>query len=373
MTIAADVSIRWRAPLLVLAFVSLLLGIAAGLARLGWSLPAAGLASMHGPLMASGFFGTVISLERAVALRRHWAYAAPLLSGLATVAIVAGATSVVAPALATGGSAVMLAASATVFRQQREFFTLTLALGAVAWTAGNLVWLAGQPIYAAAPWWIVFLVLTIAGERLELSRLLPPSLRAKRVFAALTVVMLGGVLVAMLARRAGTTALGLALTGLAIWLVRQDIARRTVRTRGLTRFIAVCLLSGYGWLAVSGASMLGSDGLGYGGPAYDAALHAALLGFVFAMVFGHAPIILPAVLRVAVPYSPWFYAPLALLHLSIAVRLAGDWLGSIEWRAWGGALNGLALVAFVAATIVAILRGLLQQRPKRLRKIEGVP
>jgi hypothetical protein len=30
------------------------------------------------------------------------------------------------------------------------------------------------------------------------------------------------------------------------------MARRTVRAEGLTRFITVCLLSGYGWLAVGG-------------------------------------------------------------------------------------------------------------------------
>ena len=39
---------------------------------------------------------------------------------------------------------------------------------------------------------------------------------------------------------------------LAVWLFRYDIARRTVLQSGLTRFIALCLLAGYGWLAVGG-------------------------------------------------------------------------------------------------------------------------
>ena len=104
--------------------------------------------------------------------------------------------------------------------------------------------------------------------------------------------------------------------------------------------------------------ILAGGGLGYGGPGYDAALHAVLLGFVFSMVFGHAPIILPAVLRVAVPYKPYFYLPLALLHLSLLLRLAGDWTLSAQWRAWGGALNGAALLAFVLGTIAAVLGGL---------------
>ncbi len=367
MKLTADIGSPWRVPLLLLAFASLFLGVGAGLARLGWSLPAGGLAELHGPLMASGFFGTVISLERAVALRQGWAYLAPLLSGLAVLAAVVVGPDTVAPALAAAGSAVMLAASAVVYRRQRELFTLTLALGAASWTVGNLLWLGGQPVYAVAPWWIAFLVLTIAGERLELSRLLPPSPIAKRVFAVLIAVLLGGVAVSLLARPEGTIALGFALMGFAFWLMRQDVARRTVKTSGLTRFIAICLLSGYVWLAVSGASILLSGGLGLGGPLYDAALHAVLLGFVFSMVFGHAPIILPAVLRIAVPYSPYFYAPLALLHASLIIRLAGDWMDLPPWRAWGGALNGLALLAFVLATVIAVIRGAFTPAAKEFR------
>jgi len=86
-----------------------------------------------------------------------------------------------------------------------------------------------------------------------------------------------------------------------------------------------------------------------------------LLGFVFSMVFGHAPIILPAVLRVAVPYTPYFYLPLALLHGSLLIRLTGDWMMLPQWRAWGGALNGIALLAFVLGTIAAVLRGLARK------------
>ena len=46
--------------------------------------------ALHGPLMVSAFFGTVISLERAVALDRLWAYAAPLAAGLGGIALLCG-------------------------------------------------------------------------------------------------------------------------------------------------------------------------------------------------------------------------------------------------------------------------------------------
>ena len=85
-----------------------------------------------------------------------------------------------------------------------------------------------------------------------------------------------------------------------------------------------------------------------------------MLGFVFSMVFGHAPIIFPAVLRVAVPYHPVFYVPLALLHLSLALRLAGDLAVQPDWRSMGGALNAVALLAFILNTIAAVIRGKLK-------------
>ncbi|MEO7938658.1 MAG: hypothetical protein ABIR55_08545, partial [Burkholderiaceae bacterium] len=56
-----------RFPLLLLGFMALFVGVGAGLARLGWSMPdiAASSAASHGPLMVCGFFGVVITLERA--------------------------------------------------------------------------------------------------------------------------------------------------------------------------------------------------------------------------------------------------------------------------------------------------------------------
>ncbi len=352
----ADVRPPWRVPLLILGFASLIVGVGAGLLRLGWSVPqpAAALAAFHGPLMVSGFFGTVISLERAVALARRWAYLGPLAAGAGGLALILGAAPALAQVLLALGSAVLLAGSVSVFLRQRALFTFTLAAGAASWLTCNLLWLGGFSVYEVVPWWAGFLVLTIAGERLELSRFLPPSPIAQRAFAAvLAGLTFGMALQAQL--------FGAALVALTLWLLRQDIARRTVKEKGLTRFIAVCLLSGYAWLAVAGTIMLGA-GLAPGSAAYDAALHALMLGFVFSMVFGHAPIIFPAVLRVAVPYHPLFYAPLALLHLSLLVRLAGDAASMPELRSAGGLLNAVALAAFILNTVAAVIRGGLRKK-----------
>ena len=347
----------WRVPLLVLGFLGLVVGAGAGLARLGWAVPdvAASAAALHGPLMICGFFGVVISLERAVAIGRYWAYLGPLLAGIGSATTVFGA-SALAPWFFLGGGLVLLAASLDVFRRQAALFTFTLALGAACWPVGVALWAAGASVHDVIGWWLAFLILTIAGERLELSRFLPPSPTARRVFAVILAVVLAGLAASGLSWGLPLFAAG--LLALAGWLLRQDIARRTVRNRGLTRFIAVCLLSGYAWLAVGSAIALWA-GLAPGTRAYDAALHALTLGFVFSMVFGHAAIIFPAVLRVAVPYHPVFYLPLALLHLSLLVRMAGDATGRFGWTQTGGMLNAVALAAFIVTMVSAVVRGAL--------------
>ncbi len=351
-----------RLPLLILGFAALFAGAGAGLARLGWDVPgvAAIAPSLHGPLMICGFFGVVIALERAVAIGRLWAYAGPLLAGLGTVAAVTGATAT-APWLFLAGSAVLLAATIDVFCRQRALFNFTLTLGALCWSAGNWLWAGGAVVHDVVPLWLAFLILTIAGERLELSRFLPPSPIATCAFAAILVVIVAGLLGG--GSPWGTEVFAGGLVALSVWLGKQDIARRTVRNKGLTRFIAVCLLSGYLWLAVGGAVIVAAGGLAPGSRAYDAALHALALGFVFSMVFGHAPIIFPAVLRVAVPYHPTFYLPLALLHASLAVRLAGDATAQAAWTRAGGLLNAIALAAFIVSTAAAVIRGARRRVP----------
>jgi hypothetical protein len=345
-----------RLPLLALGFVGLAVGVGAGLARLGFRVPAlaASAAALHGPLMIGAFLGVVISLERAVAIGRRWAYLGPLAAGLGGIAAVAGMATI-ASALLFAGSVVLLAATIDIFRRQRALFTFTLVVGAACWVVGNGLWAAGSPVRDIVTWWLAFLILTIAAERLELSRFLPPSRAARAMFALILLVLVTGL--AGSPRTWGSQAFAAGLLALAAWLLKQDIARRTVRGTGLTRFIAVCLLSGYGWLAVGGGVIIVAGGLVPGSPAYDAAVHALALGFVFAMVFGHAPIIFPAVMRVRMPYHWTFYAPLALLHLSLAARLAGDAVENYEWTRMGALLNAVALAAFIVGTVAAVIRG----------------
>jgi hypothetical protein len=82
------------------------------------------------------------------------------------------------------------------------------------------------------------------------------------------------------------------------------------------------------------------------------------------MIFGHAPVIVPAVMRVRLPFHPTFYAHLALLHVSLLVRLLlGDALGLTLWWRVGGVGTELAVLLFLAASIAAVRRS---RRPREI-------
>jgi hypothetical protein len=346
------------APLGLAAMLMMVVGIGAGLARLGWGVPDAfaSRAVLHGVLMI-GFFGTVIGLERAVALGSRWPYLAPLAnacSGL-LLCLPTLATAAAAPLLLAGG-AILLLASFEAWRRQPAVHTLILALGALAWIVGNVRWGSGQGAAAAMPWWIAFLVLTIAGERLELSRVMRPPRRATLAFLAIVSLLLLGLAWQTWMIAGSTRAYAASLLLLAGWLFRYDIARRTIRMRGLTRYIAACLLAGYVWLAIGAAAMLVVPQLQVGSPTYDIVIHAILLGFVFSMVMGHAPIILPAVARVKIGFHNAWYAAPALLHLSLILRVGADMSGEVGLRKAAALMNALAIGLFLLIVLSSLRR-----------------
>lgn len=345
-----------RLPLLALSIASLAMAALAGLGRLGWPVPAVALDAVgaHAALFIGAFFGTVIGLERAVAYARPWAYFAPLAAAGSGAALLVAADSPVAPALAVVAAAVLVAASTGILRRVAAPFTAVMTLASACWLAGNLAWLAGADSGAVVPAWLAFLVLTVAGERLELSRLRPAPAYAQRMFLLATGMTVLGALLSAFVVDSGRVVYSIGLVGLGVWLLRYDIASHSVRFGGLPRFVAHSLRAGYLWLGLAG--LLGLFGaFEPGDPLRDAAVHAVALGFVFSMVLGHAPIILPAVARVRLPYSRAFYLPLIALHASLAVRVAGVVSEDFGLRRLGGLANACALALFLAVVLASVV------------------
>ncbi|MEI2777399.1 MAG: hypothetical protein V9G19_15765 [Tetrasphaera sp.] len=344
-----------RTLLLIPAALALLAGLTAALLLLdlpGVTAPrAAGtLSDVHGPLMVLGFLGTLIALERAVAARRTWPYAAPAFLGLGALATIPEASRPVGQLLTLAGALGLIATYVVLWQRQRDDAVLVelLAAGYAALAAATYPRL---DVAAVLPWLAGFVVFTIAAERVELARL-HIAHGERRLLAHAAAYTLAASL-AMLWPALGGRLVALVLLALTLWLAQADVARRTIRSTGQPRYAALALLLGYAWLAIAALTWFASGTLA-GGAAYDTVVHGIFLGFAMSMVLAHAPVILPAVVRRPVAFRPILWGPLALLHTGLLIRLAlGNGLTDTPvWRI-GATVTILALLALPLAILTA--------------------
>lgn len=337
--------------ILPLVFASVLAGMWAGWLRMGWAFPLSAVAGKHGALMVGSFLGTLTSLERAVVIKNKWAMLVPSLSGISLLLFITDREVPAFCALALGslGQAIMM--GYFLHRYKELYFTVMLA-GSLSWLVGNLMWLTWRSYPLAVPWWIAFLLLLITGERLELTRFLPPGKYKTQLLLAALGLFLAGIILPFHGIGRYLAGTGLICTGL--WLLTYDMATKSVKGKGQQRFAAVLLLSGYVWLLISGAMILSGDLYGF---IYDAVLHSFFIGFVFSMIFAHGPVILPGVLGIAVrPYHRVLYISFILLQGSLIARMLGDIFTFDVLRRWGGIWNGVAILLFFIMMAVLTLR-----------------
>ena len=332
---------RGRSLLLALAGGCLFAGVAGGLLRLGVPVGmGVARALAHGALMI-GSLGCVIGLERAVAFGGAPALAVPLAAALGTLALLAGWPAG-AGVLLLVASGLLVALSTAIVRRQAAPHTVLLTLAAGGWVVGNALFVAAAPAMVVVAWWFAFLVLTVAAERLELTRLMPRRRGAGVLFAVAAALLLAGAILTIASERDGSVVYGGGLVAMSLWLATFDLARRTLRTEGFARYSACALIAGYAWLAIGGLAWIA---LPWVAAARDTALHAVALGFVVSMIFAHAPLMVPVILRMRMRYTPAVYLPLGLLHASLALRL-GAGAFDAHLRQWGGVLNAAAMILF---------------------------
>ena len=340
-----------------LALVAMVLGLWAALDLIGWNLklPVPGFEELHGPIMVNGVLATLIGLERAVAIHRRWAVSVPMLSGL-------GALLLLFPGGVFAGGAVWVLSGAglsvlflLIYRWQPALHSGVMLAGAVLLTVGNFFWWISGQVPWMVLWWVGFLVLLIAAERLELARVL-----ASTRFRGMTFAVAIGLIIAAPAVSLASFTLGVAcaaggLASLGLWLLRYDIARLNVYKSGSTRFVALCLLSGYAWLlAAAVIAVWGGLSLPY--LVYDAFLHSIFLGFVFSMIMGHSFVILRVLLRREVRFRRTFYFPFALIEITLALRVYADLEGPPVVRMWAGLFNVVAIAWFGVEVVVSLLQ-----------------
>ncbi|MDH4092504.1 MAG: hypothetical protein OEV74_16955 [Cyclobacteriaceae bacterium] len=311
--------LRIRPFFLLFAFSNLIIGLLSGLGRLGWSVPLPEMYVHHGAIMVGGFLGSLIALEKVIPLKKYGFFAGPLISASSIVVFLFGEFQF-AVMMLIAASLVLLIVYAAYLKTQYNLYLLLAMLGSMCWFIGNvlLLWKRFYPM--AFPWWVGFLLFTIVSERLELAKFLPVTRRNKNILVAFLGLFVLGIILPF--HEAGTNIAGLSLVCISLWLMRHDVVRVTIKKEGLVRFTGVALLCGYVALLLEGIFLIV---LTEAPPGYDIVVHTFFLGFVFAMIFAHGPIILPGILGLRVkPYHPLFYVPLGLLYISLAMRIAAD-------------------------------------------------
>lgn len=354
---------------MALALAALALGLWAGLDLIGWKLAPLTSAQLgaHGVLMVNGVLASLIGLERAVALRRKLFVLVPVATAAGALALALGGNIPLSWALLLVGALGLLLLFGIILYLQPALHTLTMLLGTVSLVVGDAL---GPTVDVPhlIPWWASFLVLVVAAERLELSRVVPQTAYNRTLFAFTVALSLAGATLSTVAFAAGFMVAAAGWFLVAVWLLFHDIARRNLGRAGLPRFTALALLPGFGWL-LFGAGIILVEGGVLLGLVYDAALHAIFLGFVLSLVFGHALIIVPAVLGRPLAFRSPVYLPLGILHVSLAARIYADLVGDALLREWGGLFNVVAIVLFGVLLPALAVAG----RPRKETSAEDEP
>jgi hypothetical protein len=338
--------------MLPLALISMIAGVAGGLARFGLHINIPESAAHHGALMSGSFLGTVILLERVIVLKRRIYLLLPLLNLLSLPLFLAGEPKLATLALICGGAG-MLVTFLIIAMRFPSIEAIVMLAGAAFYLIGNFVLYLTGSYPRTFPHWFGFFLFIITGERLELTRYLNISRNAKTLL--LLLLSLTALSLFLPFHYTGRWLVAACLTAVAFWLLRYDMAGISMKKSGQFRYNGLTLFSGYIWLALTGPVMVVFHHAPFG---YDAVLHMFFLGFVFSMIMAHAPVILPAVTGLRT--RPWhtslhFWIP--LFHLGLTGRIAGDLLPLIPLRQYSGLLLAAVMVGFFVHMGVLLVKG----------------
>lgn len=337
--------------LIPLVLLALLTGISGGWIRLGsMTFALASGASNHGLLMVGGFLGTLISIERAMVMKKRIWLIIPLLTGLSSLFFLINLDQAGMGALLAGSFGLSMIMHFQTIRHP-FFHSILLYLGAVCWLIGNfLAWHFGM-IAAGSTWWIGFLLFTIVGERLELSQFLPVPTWSKQALGILLSLFFIGLVLPF--HGIGNEVMGMAGLLISVWLLIFDMAKVAAKKKAQFRYIGVGLRVGYLWLGAQGLILLFMESHPL---FYDLVLHTFFLGFTFSMIWAHAPIIFPTIFGIReTPYHRLLWWPWSLFQLTLLGRIGFALTKNYEWRKIMGVSNGyLILVMFALMAGIVI-------------------
>ena len=336
--------------ILPLVLISLLTGIFSGWFRIGWNLPVTLPSGEHGALMVGSFLGTLICIERSVSYPNRIALLVPALNA-ASIIFFLLAMPKTAYVFLVLGAAGLTGIYYMVYVKHKGIHILIMMAGALCYLIGNAVLFNTSFYPSVVMWWMAFLFLTITGERLELSRfiLLRKTVIKQSALIILISLFFAGIFLPFHSAL-GSSLSALSMIGSALWLFKYDMARHSLKKPGQSFYSGLLLITGYVWLVLTGLFFAFGA---YFGSFYDASLHAFFLGFVFMMIFAHAPVILPAVLKLKIsPFGKSLYAWYILLNFTLLFRVVAVFPDIAQYKMWAGMFNGIAIIGFFVNMVV---------------------
>ena len=351
--------------ILPFAGLSMVLGILGGLNRIGYNIPGVpGVAiGQHGVFMVGGFLGTLISLERVATIHRTVLLLIPLAFGLSIPIFLFGYPKV-SQILMILGSVGYLLVCLYLYKKHPSEGDLLLSLGAVFQIVGHWALFQTQSYPIAFAAWMLYFLLTIVGERLDLTKFLPIKKYAKTELFGWLILMIIG---AGFYHAGGGWGVGISFLGIAQWLLRNDIALINIKKTGHYKFLGLSLIMAFVALAISGVLNL----IGHHTPLlYDAILHTFFVGFVLNMILAHAPIIFPALLKIHYkPFHPAFFLWLIFLNVGLYTRIIGDLTENNQLRMAGGLANGLAFLGYLLHVASLIIKNYFNEKNHQVRSL----
>ncbi|MEM4280828.1 MAG: hypothetical protein QXT61_05300 [Candidatus Caldarchaeum sp.] len=296
-------------------------------------------AQYHGALMAVGFLAALIAAERAISLTNVLMAVASIYFSSGGLLLAVG-FKLLTDVLWMGGALAFMIWTIWMWLKFRgNFSNLFFTFAAVLLLVGVVFFILGFPRVSYGLAWAGFFAAFIVGERMDMLKITKAS--------ALSYVIAG---LSLPVAAAGSLFLSknlmAAMFGLLLYsAVRHDVALRFVMRPGFSRYLAIGLGTAYLWLAVSTVLWSLAASL-------DIILHSIFLGFVGTMVFTHAPIILPAILKIKHIYSPSLYIPFTMLQASTAMRIFSAATLNVGLWSLSGLVTVLSVIVFILLGVV---------------------
>jgi len=297
----------------------------------------------HGSLMVVGFLAALIALERYFGGGSRLAALSSLCFSLGGVSLLLGGL-VVNKVLWIGGGVSFLAwAVLTLSRFRTHFSTIFFTAAAIFLLAGVYYYVQNSPSTFYSNAWVGFLTTFIAGERMDMLKITNAS-KSNYTLAGASIPLAAAAIYA-----AEKTLMAAAFLTMLMTAARRDVAVKFIWKTGFSRYLGVGLLTAYAWLAAAAMLWALTNSI-------DILLHAVFLGFSATMIFAHAPIILPAILRIPHFYSPHLYIPFAMLQAATVLRLAAGTAYQTELWSLSGWITFMSVLTFAVVALTNVLR-----------------